>query len=235
MGYFRLETYGATHDRIGINARALGSGLMLDPSEFEARFQSVGHLDDNLKVSLMQAPEIDPVKYGYDFKLEKKRTNPIKIPDIITFRTHQNIVSEKVREVIEAFDDFPHQFQKCRMFNHEDVELTERQFYLINIRRYVQFEAGKPPEIKPPYQMTYTEKQVLGTIETNPELKEKLSKLPIWHIRGDRNTLYLSEGLVSELRAKNVIGMDEFSVPLGRDEECLVQVWEADKHRTIYE
>lgn len=93
------------------------------------------------------------------------------------------LVSDRCKEVIEENDPWPHQFWPAEILLNGGDAQTRRQFFWMSIRRCVAIDemglANQPPA-DTRWRRTRAEKRFMPAIQSYPELKKCLEKLPFW-------------------------------------------------------
>lgn len=120
------------------------------------------------------------------------------------------IVSERVKDLILGFDEFGHDAKRTQLIDRHGKPITDKPFWHINIRRYLEIEAI-PAEPYGYHALSFTpnggEKKLLPTLRDTPELLDKVAMLPIWRVRQTSNIYYLSQALFELLYLNGVTGL----------------------------
>lgn len=135
-------------------------------------------------------------------------------------------ISDKVKKIIETFDDFEHEFTKieCIDFNDQMIK-TDQKYYLFNQRRWVSIEPSDPLglELELEFFPEKGSEDFLGRLVDDSSLQEYLNEFPIWqsfawdvdfHEIGMkyRSILYFNSMLTNELKKATVTGLDSESL-----------------------
>jgi len=147
--------------------------------------------------------------------------------DIVLLR-HDIYVSERAREVIESVDDFGHQFQEVSIISGGEVIDPGQPFYHMHMRRFVSIHPKFPEDFEVRTEMldigfdsSGDEDLFLPTVLENPDLREALEALPLWHhctaerqeyrhfFAVDQDLLYLNETLIRRLQHAGMRGIAE--------------------------
>ncbi len=136
-------------------------------------------------------------------------------PDIIP--EYGAVVSEKVRQIIEKFDDFYHQFLPVKLVDETGCLIVQQTYYHMVVRRQVVvegqiFDLGK---IRKGYHAygNHCPKELinkLAYIEHQPEIRAFLETLPLWRLQSSRLGFFVNQELYSLLKDANVTGIESF-------------------------
>jgi hypothetical protein len=139
-------------------------------------------------------------------------TGELELPDIWT-GSLTTLVSQRVKDIIEANDDFEHQFLEVPVWDENQKPINQTPYYQLNVRRFLQIEdlGGKVENQFRMFRPDYDEKQYLPTIQQTPALLDHISQLPLWRHRENHGILYLSADLLNTLRAAGITGLTDYS------------------------
>lgn len=160
-------------------------------------------------------------------------------PDVMTFYRHI-VVSETFKQVLDASDEFSHQYTPISIVDSEGQAIrTKQHYYWFQSRLMAKLKHEPEPqkEMYAPAQFDFAlfpgEEVFLKTILENRALHEAMSRLALFrhlggggvaYMRGARMAMYLSEPVIEAMRAVNVQGLALYSQPFGVSEESLAPV-----------
>jgi len=137
------------------------------------------------------------------------------------------IVSERAKAILEACDDFGHEYIETEVRNVEGGRINKIPYYLLNVRRILRIdESGPYGAIDNKFKMFSPkgrENKFLPVVQRTPDLKEKLSQLPLWRQDGLWNVIYLSESVMQSLRDAGITGIDLYTNYDGNPCEALAR------------
>ncbi len=136
-------------------------------------------------------------------------------PDILP--ANGTIVSEKVRQIIEGFDEFNHQFLPVEVLDRNGGSVVKQPYYNMSVRRQIVVE-GKISDLKKRRKGFYAYGnycqndfiQQLVFIEHQPEIRAFLESLPLWQLKGSSLDFYVNQELYNTLKSANVTGIESF-------------------------
>jgi hypothetical protein len=147
------------------------------------------------------------------------------MPDILGWG-EQIILSDKAKAVIQAFDDFPHQFYETQFLTDMPrARAIEGRYHVLLVRRVL--KCTHPEEITKdikriyPYFFGAYEIGSLKTILDSAGIKNQVAQLPIWRLYGSSGGHYLSEGLVQALKEAGLTGLVGYTDDLKPDESIV--------------
>lgn len=136
----------------------------------------------------------------------------VALPDLWS-RAELLFVSERAKAVLEACDDFDHEFIAAEVVDPSGARLDEGGYYAMNVRRILKIEE-LGGEIRNEFEMfcpNYLESKYLPVVQRNVELKDKIAQLPIWrHVR-NQYVHYISEPTLCTLKAAGLSGLQKYS------------------------
>lgn len=215
-------------------------------AEFEWSFEEVACEQPLLGCRVYRAPVLSELRMKVALKLSWKKpcySQPLREIIVLLDRT---FVSERARAVIEAVDDFGHQFHLVRVQDHRGRPIdTGQPYFLMNMRRLVSInpisdgigeEDYSDDLLKLDFRAFGREWNYLPSILHNQALRERLETLPLWsHFTGDwsryeyhysvgHTPLYLNEAMLRALHQAGVNGVDEYSSSHGKKGEFVAHV-----------
>ncbi len=138
--FYRFRSRLATQDRLqafvyGIPGTDKWAGFPHNTT-YEHKFKPLSDPTRFSGVQLYQAPLFDPdMGITIYFNLDKEKE---RLPDIWGINNFL-ICSNYFKTTIDSFDDFEHEFIPISLLNsHEQIMITEKQYYWFNLRRFVQ-------------------------------------------------------------------------------------------------
>ena len=150
-----------------------------------------------------------------------------EMPDILGWG-EQIILSDKAKAVIQAFDDFPHQFYETQFLTDSPrVPAIEGRYHVLLVRRVL--KCTHPVEItrdikrRHPYFFAASELSVLKIILESDEIKNQVAQLPIWRFCNTGSGHYLSEGLVQAMKDAGLTGLVDYTDDL-KPAESIVRI-----------
>jgi hypothetical protein len=150
----------------------------------------------------------------------------VELPDIWAWGEFV-LVSERAKAVLEASDDFEHEFIETEIQNEQRQRINGIPYYLMNIRRVVKIdELGPYGAIENKYEMfcpSGSENEFLPVVQRIPELKNHLSQLPMWRQFGNWEVVYLSEAVFQALRDAGITGLDPYTNYDGKPGEAIAR------------
>lgn len=136
------------------------------------------------------------------------------------------LVSERVKDMILAFDDFGHQVLPVTLLDlKKNLIPVESPYYQINIRRFVEIEdlGLKLDPAKKKFPADGSEERFFPTILANPVLFDYLAALPLWRHRRNLSIYYLSEAMFNTLQQAGVTGLDPYRNYYGRANDAIAR------------
>jgi len=146
----------------------------------------------------------------------------VELPDVWAWGSFA-LVSEAAKTVLEAQDDFGHEYIETEVLDTERQQINRKPYYLLNVRRILEIDELRG-EIKNRHKMflpDYHEKKTLPVIQQNPELKAKLAQLPLWRQRKNWSVLYLSQSMLTALQDAGITGLRPYTSYDGEPCEAL--------------
>lgn len=158
---------------------------------------------------MYRGPLMDAI-YEKDFVVDMR--GHTALPDVMS-ESNYILVSDKAKQVIEANDDFGHQFYETRFFNEQGEVVNPTPYHVMIIRRVLDIEklglemdryslAFLPGEIEMEY---------LSTVLHTPELKRLIATLPWWRQHKRSHSWYLSADMLQALRDAGLTGLESYS------------------------
>lgn len=135
-------------------------------------------------------------------------------------------MSERVKEMILAFDDFGHEVLPVTLLDRKkNIIPTETPYFQINIRRFVEIEniGLKLDQSKMEFPADALEERIFPTILANPALFDYLAALPLWRHRRNEAVVYLSEAMLNTLQKAGVTGLDPYRNYYGRAYDAIAR------------
>jgi hypothetical protein len=171
-----------------------------------------------------RAPMMPP---GYEQEFAIFRLKPgAELPDIHA-DGGRALVSERAKAVLEACDDFGHEYIETEIQNEQRQRINEKPYYLLNIRRVVKIdELGPYGAIDNKYEMFCPkgrENKFLPVVQRTPELKERLAQLPMWRQFGLWHVIYLHEAVLLVLRDAGITGLATYTSYDGKPGESIAR------------
>lgn len=160
---------------------------------------------------------------GYEQEvLVFKRKKDIELPDIWAWG-FRLLVSEKAKSVLEACDNFGHEYIETEVQDENHQRINQTPYYLLNVRRILEIDqlGGVIENEYSMFSPSYIEELILPVIQQNLELKAKVSQLPMWRHYADLPTVYLSEVTLNKLLEAEVTGLKPYSGYYGKFGESI--------------
>lgn len=215
-------------------------------AEFEWSFEEVACDQPVSECRVYRAPVLSEVRMRAGLELWwRKPCYSQSLREIIVLRD-RTFVSERARAVIEAIDDFGHQFHPARVQDHRGRPInTGQPYFLMHMRRFASIdpisdgigdERYSEELRKLNFSTSLFEDHYLPSILHNPALRERLEALPLWsHSTGDwprykhkysvdHTPLYLNEAMLRALQQAGANGLDEYSRYGGKKGEFVAHV-----------
>lgn len=150
------------------------------------------------------------------------------MPDILVLND-QIYASEVVKRIIEIHDAFGHQFWPVDIADKNGSPVSTKQFYLMNLRRYVTIEDLGKPLLDVGYRVNKDfEGQYIASIQHDAQVRCFVESLPIWRHLFPRWTidipLFMNEPMFKALQAGGVTGIKEFTQFDGKLGEMVAHV-----------
>lgn len=153
------------------------------------------------------------------------------IPDIWSVESHL-ICSEKCKAALETIDP---EFSECTplpmLDKNGNVLETKRQYYWLNLRRFVLLKPESPNITTLPFIPTKDEAEYLGSAVRSQNIAFELQKLPVWRLLGfdplasrlsaSREVFYINQSTLESLNTHNLSGLNLFSCHNGANEESI--------------
>lgn len=150
----------------------------------------------------------------------------IELPDIWAWG-ELGMISERAKRVLESCDDFEHEYIETEIQDTNRQKINKETYYLLNVRRILKIdESGPYGAIENKFEMFCPmgkENKFLPVVQRTPELKEKLSQLPLWRQDGLWDVVYMSENVVQALKNAGVTGIDPYTSYDGKPCEALAR------------
>jgi len=214
--------------------------------EFRWSFEELGCDQPAHDCRIYRTPVLSEVRMHAALKLSWNKpcySQPLR--EIVVLRD-RTFVSKKARAVIEAHDDFGHQFHPARVQDHRGRPIdTGQPYFLMNMRRFVSIdpisegigdEQYRDELLDLDFSTFGREWNYLPSILHNPALRERLETLPLWshftgdwprykhHYAVDYTPMYLNEAMLRALQQAGVNGVDEYSRYGGKKTEFVAHV-----------
>jgi len=175
-----------------------------------------------LHCKMLRAPLI-PAGYEQEYYIFNLRPG-FELPDIWAWGTRA-LVSERTKAVLESCDDFGHEYIETEIQDENRQCINKVPYYLLNVRRFVQIdELGGTVENRiKMFCPNYYEEKYLPCVQKNPELKEKLSQLPLWRHSRNEPVIYISETVLMNLREAGITGLNPYTSYDGKPGESLAR------------
>nr|WP_198343263.1 hypothetical protein [Oleiphilus messinensis] len=129
--------------------------------------------------------------------------------------------------IIEDEDPFDHQFTGVKVVDKKREKVDAREFYTLNMRRYLRIDDLQKPLSTLDYSATPDEKLYLPTIQHDNNLRRLIETLPLWQHFGrhiDKEFLFINETLMNRLKSADVYGIKEYSEYAGKKGETVAHV-----------
>lgn len=225
--FYRLHTVNNVSEKapLGFRDYFRPSGNNGSYYEFEKLFEEIPLNPPWPHCKMFRAPEF-PHTYIEQYDIFKNNGTRV-FPDIWT-GGYFTLVSQKVKDLIEAFDDFGHQFHEVPVWDRKKKPINTVPYYQMNVRRFVEIDnlGGIIPveqQLKM-FALDYYEEKYLPTLQQTPELLDKLATLPLWRHRRNHGVLYLSEDLLQRLQEAGVTGLEPYrDTYVGKPYEALAR------------
>ncbi|WP_408635140.1 imm11 family protein [Oleiphilus messinensis] len=223
---YRLSNFGLLRSisfQLLRNIPPRGIGRSRTYSEYEHHFEELIQEPLWPHCRIFKAPILPEwrTKTDLEIKLFSGR-----MPDI--FVLHEAIfVSEVVRLIIEDEDPFDHQFTGVKVVDKKREKVDAREFYTLNMRRYLRIDDLQKPLSTLDYSATPDEKLYLPTIQHDNNLRRLIETLPLWQHFGrhiDKEFLFINETLMNRLKSADVYGIKEYSEYAGKKGETVAHV-----------
>ena len=150
------------------------------------------------------------------------------------------LVSGKCKEVIEKNDPWPHQFWPAEILLNGGGAQTRRQFFWMSIRRCVAIDemglANQPPA-DTRWSRTFAEDRFMPAIQSYPELKKCLEKLPFWqayqfktlpngvrHVADTTAVIYLTEEMLQAFLDAGLKGVNLSNGKFQKDKDTVFHI-----------
>lgn len=137
------------------------------------------------------------------------------------------LVSGRTKRILESCDDFGHEYIETEIQDANRRKINREHYYLLNVRRILKIdELGPYGAIENKFEMFCPhdiEERFLPVVQRTPELKEKLSRLPMWRQHGMWDVVYISEDVLQALRDAGVTGIDPYTNYDGKPCEALAR------------
>ncbi|ABC27516.1 hypothetical protein HCH_00614 [Hahella chejuensis KCTC 2396] len=151
-----------------------------------------------------------------------------EIPDILVLLEHI-YVSNKAKIIIENNDPFLHQFWPVEVFDKKGNQITGKQFYHMNMRRYVTIENLNLPLIGMDYNAASSiEEEFIPTIQHITSVRNYIETLPLWkHFHPPHylvSPLFINEAMFMALQQGGVSGIKEYTQLYGKQGEMVAHV-----------
>lgn len=162
----------------------------------------------NCKV--LRAPMV-PEQYAQDYNVFVLKPGSA-IPDLFC-NGERALVSARAKSILEACDDFGHEYIETEIQNVDRERINESPYYLLSIRRYLAIDevGGEVRDWKKMFLPRPREKRFLPTLQQTPELMKQVASLPLWRHRLDDSVIYMSAGVLNALRAAGLTGLKDYS------------------------
>lgn len=169
-----------------------------------------------------------PPELFANFRFRKKID--FRLPDIFQLYG-ELLVSGKFKEAIETLDpDGGHYFIPTMFFGKNDEAVTDQPYYLFFCGRMTLLLEDKNRQAL--YRGEPVYKGLHSRIFDTQERACFLSELPVWMRKGITSTVFFSQEIFDGLKAHDLYGLAEFSMPGGKHSrskrkwpETVAQIW----------
>lgn len=211
--------------------------LPIDDYDYRNAKQELSLFNDRFADSLVfyRMPLLDEAKHGLTLRFID-RFDQETTPDILAFRDHI-IISERLKKIVQAHDDFPHQFFAIELtdFHGERIENCY-QYYWFHPHRFINIANEASPSMELfsgttlPFVPHSGEEAFVRVLMADLEMLQAVESLSVFRcfsggqvsvVRGSRAVVYFSEFVFDAIRAARLKGLDEYSKPFGTGEESL--------------
>ena len=194
----------------------------------------VNLFDQTPSCKVFEAPEYDEGRHALALYFNEDFIED-DMPDIWGMQCYL-IISDKVKEVIEAVDDMQHQYMPVILVDKDwNVLQSQQQYYWFNLRRFLTIQSDtQAPQVELDFFPIPMEEDFLFTLMNDSELSNKISQFPIWRhycqsgAKGRysqaRKTIYFNENVYEQLVKAEVTGIELYSEKYGRGLQSLVPV-----------
>lgn len=123
------------------------------------------------------------------------------------------VVSERAKSVIESFDDIIHQFYELPIVDKNDNPVFDQPYYMMFVRRFVEFEKGLPAAPPHPMYLQYVDLELAAraALYHSEQAASAAAELPIFKLPDDRNILFMSVPLLAALREAGCQGLNDYT------------------------
>ncbi len=234
--FYRFKSKLATQDRLeAFPVEMPGTKKYIHGPWIEQYEQRFSVVKENVEsnYTIYRAPKFDDRSYGVSLRFNPGKVTK-ELPDIWSVAGYL-IVSERFRQVVEAVDDFEHEYLPMTWIDHQEKEIaTEYKYYWFNLRRFLKVAHNNEIVKMERFLPLPQEEDFLYRVLQDPELRRDLDRIPLWRhycLEGPpgrhsqaRMVLYFNQALLDELRTQGITGMDEYSDAFGVGEESLVGI-----------
>jgi uncharacterized protein DUF1629 len=171
---------------------------------------------------VLRAP-LFPAGYEQQYHMFKLRPGAA-IPDIFC-TAERALVSERAKAVLEACDDFGHEYIETEIQDVNHQRINQEPYYLLSVRRFLRIDelGGEVQNWKKLFFPNAYEKDFLPTLQKVPELMEKVAQLPLWRHRLNFSVIYMSERVLATLREAGLTGLKDYSHLSGEPGESITR------------
>ncbi|MDT4292098.1 hypothetical protein RO575_21245 [Methylomonas sp. MO1] len=137
--FYRLHTVNNVSEKakLGWRGHYRPSGVAGSYLEFEKLFEEIPLSPPWPHCKMYRAPEF-PEAYIEDYEIFRY-TGEKPLPDMWVAGQYA-LVSQKVKEIVESFDDFRHQFHEVPVWVRKKKPINTVPYYQMNVRRFVEID-----------------------------------------------------------------------------------------------
>jgi len=239
--FYRFLSKLATQERLQAFPVRVPEALHLNPwglpvTEYEDCFEPLQTSPSHPAVTVLRAPAYGADRFGLRLRFHRDMHRGAQLPDIWGV-AEQLIVSERVKRVIDALDDFEHEFIEIGWIDADQQPIaTDQRWYRFLPRRFVHVEPG--PRIAGPKELGFCpiphEENFLGRVLDDAALRETVEQIPVWRHFGQaggdgrrssaRMVLYLNSRLAEALTFVGTRGFKHYSQAFGAGEESVIEL-----------
>jgi hypothetical protein len=171
---------------------------------------------------MLRAPLMPP---GFEQEYHVFILQPgIELPDIWA-TSDCALVSERAKAVLQACDGFGHEFIETEVQNAQRQRINTVPYYLLNVRRILNIDSSdnQVSHLNLMFSTRGIESDFLPRLQQHPELKDRVSQLPLWRHFMNVDVIYLSESVLQALRSAGITGLKDYSNPIGEYGEAIAK------------
>ena len=179
----------------------------LTPNVVENEFIDITPETAPAGLKIYEAPFIPEFYLAMKITIKRKEIN---LYDVYDFNGNA-IVSEKAKAIIEKEDSLSHQYYPIELLDRHGKRRHEENYYFMFIRRFISLEGGENIDPKfQPHRATYSaQNEYYSALKKRPEYRGFLHSMCIWNQPLAGGAFYLSNNILSSLRAQGCSGLDE--------------------------